>query len=98
MIASAWKISEDDKRIYKIQVERFKSKKDLKDLFADWKESGTGWNIKQNYRICIFQKEFSTEDEWLTWAKSFPFYIVELKHRAGVTKVVQLNNRKAQNA
>jgi hypothetical protein len=95
MIASAWKISESDKRVYKIQVERFKSKKELKEIFSDWKESGTGWNIKENFRICLFQKEFADEDEWLAWARRFPFYLVEIKERAGVTKVIQLTNRKA---
>lgn len=95
MIASAWKINDEDKRIYKIQVERFKSKKELKDLFLDWKESGTGWNIKENYRICIFQKEFISEEEWLSWAKQFPFYLVEIKERAGIRKVIQLSKRKA---
>jgi len=97
MIATAWKFNDDGKRTYRIQVERFKSKKELRELFADWGEAGTGWHTKQNYRICLFQREFNNEDEWLTWARKFPFYLAEVKERAGVVKVIQLTNRKVEN-
>jgi hypothetical protein len=95
MIASAWRLNQEDKNVYRVQIEKYTSKKLVKELFSDWNASGFGWNIKENFRIAIFQKEFKNEEEWLQWAKKFPSYLVEIKHRAGVTKVIQLTNRKA---
>jgi hypothetical protein len=93
MIASAWRLSGEEGRTYAVQVEKFKSKKEIKDIFDGWHEASFGWNIRENFRISVFQKDFDSEQAWLDWAEKFPAELVEIKHRAGVTKVIKLTKK-----
>lgn len=91
MQVCAWRESvdeTDDNLVYKVQVAKFVSKKEIKDLFKDWSENAIGWNVKENYRIIIFKKSFKSKEEWINWAKTFPTTVVEYKYRAGEEKTI----------
>lgn len=94
MTVQAWKFTDNDVVTYRIQTDENLTKKQLEELFNGWRQSGYGWNIKSGKKINIFQKDFANEIAWLEWVKSFPLSVVEYRTRGGVTKKVQLTNRK----
>lgn len=94
MIAEAWKYDNSENYTYRIQIRENLTKKQISELFEGWRQAGYGWNIKEGGKINIFQREFSSEESWLEWVKSFPLSVVEYRTRAGVVKKVQLTNRK----
>lgn len=84
----------DEKVVYRVQIDEYLSKKQILEMFNGWKQTGYGWNIKQNKRINIFQREFQSELAWFDWVKTAPISVVEYRYRAGIEKQVQLTNRK----
>ncbi len=94
MVAEAWKYDTTDIHTYRIQIYDNLTKKQIEELFNGWKQAGYGWNIKKGGKINIFQRDFPSEESWLDWVKAFPISVVEFRSRAGVTKRVQLTNRK----
>jgi hypothetical protein len=96
MHVSAWRESAeevDNSVVYKVQVQRFTSKKEVDNLFKDWSENAIGWNVKENYRIVIFKKNFKSKEEWIEWANKFPTTVIEHKYRAGEHKIVVLGKK-----
>jgi len=85
MEATAWK--EDyyaDGHRYRLQVNNVsdgRSVRKLRSAVSDWQESGSGWNPASKSEVLIFSKEFDTEQEWLKWAKHFPYKLVELNRK-----------------
>ena len=88
MYGCAWK----DQECYAVQVNDVKhgDKKIITNLFKGWDQKGFGWNVKSGEQLFIFTKQFSNEKEWLSWAKTCPFKLVEKKYRAGKEKEIQL--------
>lgn len=96
MDVSAWRESADevdDSLVYKVQVQRYTSKKELKELFKDWTQSSFGWNVKENFRIMIFKKNFKTKEEWIEWANKFPTTVLEHRYWAGELKIIKLGKK-----
>lgn len=91
MVIRAWRMDQTSKYKYTVQINdiSFKEKKIVNFLFKDWKETGNGWNAYSKNEIKILNKEFSSEDEWLNWAKKFPLKLIEIKFRNGKEKYVQ---------
>jgi hypothetical protein len=84
MEATAWKEDYCEERVrYRLQVNNIDGRavKKLKKSMNDWQESGTGWNPTSQSRVLLFSKEFDTEQEWINWAKHFPFKLVELNRK-----------------
>lgn len=81
----AWKVENSEKYEYKLQVDDIKhgDKTTFLKLFKEWQENASGWNVKSNTEIKILIKDFSSEKEWIEWAKKCPIKIVEKKYRAG---------------
>lgn len=94
MVAEAWKYDVSDNYVYRIQIHENLTKKQIAEWFEGWSHAGYGWNVKQGGKINIFQREFTSEESWLEWVKKFPLSVVEYRSRAGVTKKIQLTNRK----
>ncbi len=91
--ASAWRSEQHDGYVYIIQLNKIKhgDKGYISNMFHNWKTVSEGWNIKDDSRILILSKSFSSEKEWHEWAKNCPFKVVEYKYRAGKEKVIQLS-------
>ena len=90
MYAHGWK---KDGNVYAVQVNEIKhgEKKEVKNLFKDWKESCYGWNVKSGNIIIVFSKEFEDQKEWLMWAKKCPIKLSELKVKSGKEELIQLS-------
>ena len=84
MQAIAWKTYHSKtKLVYLIQVEDIKGvrqeKKILKQLEeSEWKLFADGYNPKKNTRTLILESEFEEESQWINWARSFPYKLVEM--------------------
>ncbi len=91
MDAYAWRAECTENHTYKIQVDDIKhgDKTTFSKLFKDWEEKATGWNIKKNTQVKIISRNFSSEKEWVEWAKTCPIKIYEIKYRAGSEKIIQ---------
>ena len=85
MEATAWK--EDyctSGYRYRLQVNNVSDGMSVRKLLravSDWQESGAGWNPVSKSEVLLFSKEFETEQEWLKWAKHFPYKLVELNRK-----------------
>ena len=82
MKAVAWKMGKSkDKLIYVVQVDNVKGirneNKLLKEL-KEWQHYGEGYDVKQKCKTLMFKHHFETEDEWKSWARSFPYELVEV--------------------
>ena len=93
MIATAWKIPSltENTISYRLQWEGIKGIRSLKMAFkqmSDWRDVGIGTDKDKN-KILIFDRSFDTMDEWITWAKQFPFKLIEI-NRKGAPKPIKL--------
>ena len=82
MRAIAWREPKSETGyLYRIQIDGLSTRTEKKILRvcdeAHWKKAGTGWDPATQKSILILSKEFSTEDEWITWAKEFPYPLKE---------------------
>ena len=79
--------------LYRIQIDGLSSRTEKKILRvcgeAQWKQAGTGWDPSTKKSILILSREFSTEDEWITWAKEFPYPLKE-QNSKGDFKTIRL--------
>ena len=84
MEASAWRESVyGDEHLYRLQIDNVtgRSLGKVEKVCENWNNAGYGWNPKTNYKILMFTKKFETQDEWLEWAKQFPYKLVELNSK-----------------
>jgi hypothetical protein len=82
--ASAWRESvTDDGLSYRLQINNVTPRlvKKIEKACANWRNAGYGWNLDSNYKILIFAKRFKNQEEWLEWAKQFPYKLVELNSK-----------------
>ena len=104
MEATAWKEDYCNEGLrYRLQVNNVSDGRSVRKLLRvvnDWEESGSGWNPISKTEVFLFSKHFNTEQEWLKWAKHFPYKLVELNSK-GEAKAIKLgmdflekNNRK----
>ena len=93
MEATAWKEDYCDKGLrYRLQINNVTDGRVARKLLrvvSDWQESGSGWNPASKTEVLLFSKHFETEQEWLKWAKHFPYKLVEL-NRKGIPKRTKL--------
>jgi len=78
----AWKdFRKGDQYYYVIQVNEIKGKREenrVKKYFKDWSMHGDGYDPSKKEVTLMFRKNFSSEDEWKSWARSFPHRLVEV--------------------
>ena len=92
MRASAWTEPRRDVDIsYRLQINNVsgRSIKKIEKICEDWRDAGYGWTPGTNYKILMFVKEVKNRDEWLEWAKQFPYKLVELNSK-GKPKPIKL--------
>ena len=78
--ASAWREPvTGDGLFYRLQVNNVIPRlvKKIEKACAGWRIAGYGWNPDSNHKILIFAKRFKNQEEWLEWAKQFPYKLVE---------------------
>lgn len=90
--AIAWREPKnEDGYVYRIQVDGLSATTEKKILRvcgeADWAFAGAGWDPKKKKSILILSKGFSTEDEWLTWAREFPYPLKEQNSKGGYKSI-----------
>ena len=70
-----------EKLIYVVQVDNIEGvrneKKVLKEM-KEWQHYGEGYDRKSKSKTLMFKYLFDTEDEWKSWARSFPYELVEV--------------------
>jgi hypothetical protein len=92
--AIAWREPKSEEGyVYRIQVDGLSVTMEKKILRvcgeADWTYAGSGWDPKKKKSIIILSREFSTEDEWVDWAREFPYPLKEQNNK-GEYKSIKL--------
>jgi len=92
--AIAWREPKsEDGYVYRIQVDGLSTGTEKKILRvcndADWTFAGAGWDPKKKKSILILSREFSTEEEWISWAREFPYPLREQNNK-GEYKSIKL--------
>ena len=94
MKAIAWREPKSETGyLYRIQINGLSTRAEKKILRvcgeAQWKDAGRGWDPVTQKTILILSREFLTEDEWITWAKEFPYPLREQNNK-GAFKSIKL--------
>ena len=81
-----WKV---ESNIYSIQVSEInkKEKKEIKQIFKDWKETASGFH-RDGSQLLIFSKELLEDENIYKFVKQLPFPLVEEK-KNGELKTVK---------
>lgn len=97
MIAHAWKV---DARLspnhkYYIQINDIPGKRSfnrlVKEMDGEWDVYGDGFDKhKQNFMM-LAAREFDSQENWIEWARNFPYNLVEYT-RDGKPKPIKLGN------
>jgi|TARA_R110002051_G_scaffold23599_1_gene59375 hypothetical protein len=78
----AWKdFKNGDKYFYVIQLNGIRGKREekkIKKIFKEWKFHGEGFDPKKKEITLLFRKGFTSDDEWKSWARSFPHELIEV--------------------
>jgi hypothetical protein len=90
--AIAWREPKnDDGYIYRIQVDGLSARTEKKILRvcsdADWACAAAGWDPKKKRSFIILSRGFSTEDEWISWAREFPYPLKEQNSKGGYKSI-----------
>ena len=93
MQAIAWRTQTKNKKEfnYRLQVEGIKgirARNRILKTVKDWESTGEGKSNEREY-ILIFSRTFNTAKSWLSWAKKFPYELIEIK-KDGTPKPVKL--------
>ena len=82
MNATAWKSKKTiDKHFYVLQVDDIKGKREenrIKKYLKSWENYGHGFDPKKKTISLIFSRPFCSEEEWKTWAREFPYPLIEV--------------------
>ena len=94
MRAIAWREPKSEEGyVYRIQVDGLSVATEKTILRvcgeANWAFAGTGWDSKKKKSILILSREFSTEEEWISWAREFPYPLREQNNK-GEYKSIKL--------
>lgn len=92
--AIAWREPKNETGyVYRIQIDGVSTRTEKKIMSvcenSQWEMSGTGWDPVNKRSILIISGQFSTEEEWITWAKEFPYPLRE-QNSKGVLKPIKL--------
>ena len=82
MKAVAWKERKvKDKFMYILQVDVISGVREenrIKKELPDWEARGEGDDASAKVKTIIFKSFFDSEDEWKSWARAFPYQLVEI--------------------
>ena len=92
--AVAWREPKSEKGyVYRLQINGLSTRTEKKILRvcteAQWKSAGRGWDPTTQKTILILCKAFQTEEEWISWAKEFPYPLREQNNK-GEFKSIKL--------
>ena len=88
--ATAWcELENDEGCRYKLQINNINGRavRRVEKSCSEWRCSGNGWHPKTGYRTLIYSKNFKTQEEWIKWAKQFPYKLVELNSRGNPKRI-----------
>jgi len=91
----AWKNSriDSDECVYILQVDEIKGKREYNRLLKEvsgWNCTGTAYDPSTKTESYLFRRGFSTEGEWKTWARKFPYFLEEITEKTGRKKPYKL--------
>jgi hypothetical protein len=82
MTCTAWKdFKKGDDFVYVIQLDGIRGKREenrMRKYFESWRYRGDGYDPSNKVTTLFFHKMFPSEDEWKSWARSFPHILVEV--------------------
>ena len=98
MEATVWRVQTGDKKEfnYRLQIEGIKgvrAKNRVLKCVEDWSFAGEGFTKNKKEFVMIFSRTFDTPKDWLTWARAFPYNLVELK-KDGTPKPIKRRVRR----
>ncbi len=96
VIAYAWKVSKNNP-CYRLQISNISGKRLRNKIFNQidgWNNCGEGFDSKKNQYVLIFDKKFESPDEWLMWARTFPYQITEIGVNNGKEKVINKRRKR----
>tara|TARA_R110000824_G_scaffold360476_1_gene548233 strand:- start:1292 stop:1621 length:330 start_codon:yes stop_codon:yes gene_type:complete len=91
----AWKNLrfESDELVYILQVDNITGKRDENKLLKEvssWNQTGDMYDPANKVKSILFRRSFSTEAEWVKWARSFPLPLEEITEKTGRCKPYKL--------
>tara|TARA_Y100000310_G_scaffold77027_1_gene73514 strand:- start:22319 stop:22615 length:297 start_codon:yes stop_codon:yes gene_type:complete len=94
--AVAWKLSSIKNEIsFCLQINgvNLKNKNKIVRSLEGWRMSGSGYNFKKKHEILLSYREFSSHADFVKWAETFPYPLLEQKPSGKVYKI----NKRAKN-
>jgi hypothetical protein len=91
MVSEAWKFCEEKDGVrYSIQFSEvpWKFRKALFDAMQGWEKLSIGWHKDTGNQLFVFSKAFKSQNDWESWANSFPIQISERRYWGDKEKVV----------
>jgi len=87
----AWKNTRlvTDDFLYVLQVDEIKGIRQTNRLLKDvqgWECTGNAYDPKTKTESLIFKRVFSTETDWKSWARKFPYSLEEITEKTGKVK------------
>ena len=91
----AWKNTKYDMDgdVYVLQIDGIKGVREKNKLLKSldgWQCTGSGYSPKDKTECLLFRRVFDTENEWKSWARKFPFLLVEETEKTGRKKPYKL--------
>lgn len=88
MKGTAWKHFKDAKNHYYIMqingIKGVRQQKKIRKYMTEeeaWKFFGEGFDPKSKESVLLFEKPFNSNEEWLEYAREFPYSLVELNNK-----------------
>ena len=82
MKAIAWKDRKvKDKFMYILQIDGIvgiRNEKKIKKQLPDWAAYAEGVDATAKVKTIIFKSFFDSEDDWKSWARTFPYQLTEI--------------------
>jgi hypothetical protein len=78
---------------YVLQIDEIKGKREENRLLKDtpeWRPYGEGYDPVTKTKTIMFKRAFNTENEWKSWARSFPYELEEITEKTGRLKPYKL--------
>jgi hypothetical protein len=92
--AQAWMLRDgSESYTYRLQMDYVgsKSHKKIFEIMEGWSKAGTIlYQNKETEQGFIFQRTFTTEQEWKNWGKNFPYKLVEISSISDRVKATSL--------
>jgi len=97
--ATAWRVPTEDQDgyTYRVQVDGIFGKRIQNRVvksFEDWKPAGSAYRPENKETTLIYTQTFESKEDFLEWARSFPYSLVEGTNRGSYKKIKTAVNKR----